>query len=218
MYDIKGLIFDLDGVLVDTAKYHFLAWKRLAKEIGIDFSKEDNEKLKGISRKESLDIILAFGNKDLSLAQREELMAKKNDWYLEFINLMDPSEILPGVLSFINDSKKNGYKIALGSASKNALLILQILDIGQLFDVIIDGNISSNSKPNPEVFLKGAEGLGLKSSECIVFEDAVAGIEAGLNAGMICIGIGNPEVLKDAHLVFDGFKNLDLEKDIIDKI
>jgi len=174
---IKGFLFDLDGVIVDTAKYHFLAWKRLADELGISFTEEDNERLKGVSRMRSLDIILELDNRELDSRIKEALASKKNAWYVDFITKMTPDEILPGALEFMQNAKEKGIKIALGSASKNAQTILDRLKISDYFDAIISGNEVSKAKPDPEVFLKGAEALGLKANECVVFEDAEAGID-----------------------------------------
>jgi beta-phosphoglucomutase len=215
---IKGLIFDLDGVIVDTAKYHFHAWKRLANSLGIDFTEEDNEQLKGVSRRGSIDKILNWGGLSISETEIEDLMLKKNEWYLELMGIIDASEILPGVARILNEAKDLDYKIALGSASKNASLILNQVNLTSLFEVVIDGNVVTKSKPDPEVFLKGAEGLGLANEECVVFEDSISGIDAALAGGMKAVGIGHPETLYKAHLNLEGFANLELQKDIIDKL
>lgn len=198
---IKGCIFDLDGVVVDTAKYHFLAWKRLANELGFDFTEEQNERLKGVSRVRSLEILLEIGNKSATQEQKDEYAAKKNEWYLEYITKMTPAEILPGVLDLFQELKQNGIKRALGSASKNAKIILEQIGMMDDFDAIIDGNSVSKAKPDPEVFLKGAEALDLEPMECVVFEDAEAGVEAAKNADMLCVGIGSPTVLGQADIV-----------------
>lgn len=208
MIDIKACIFDLDGVIVDTAKYHFLAWKRLAAELGFDFSEAHNERLKGVSRMRSLEILLEVGGVHLSDEEKEKAATKKNKWYVEYIKQLKPEEILPGVSSFLAELRELGLKIALGSASKNAPLILERLDLNQFFDVVIDGSKVTHAKPNPEVFLKGAEALGLKPEECIVFEDAQAGIEAAKNGNMRCIGIGTPENLRGADYLMPGFKDI----------
>jgi beta-phosphoglucomutase len=203
---IKGFLFDLDGVIVDTAKYHFLAWKRLADELSIPFSENDNERLKGVSRMRSLDIILELGSLNLSEAVKEELAAKKNAWYVEYITNMTPDEILPGALEFIQQARTKDIKIALGSASKNAMTILERLKITDYFDAIISGNEVSKAKPDPEVFLKGAEALSLAPEECLVFEDAEAGVEAAINGRMKCIGIGSKDVLGAADAVVEGLE------------
>jgi beta-phosphoglucomutase len=209
---IKGFLFDLDGVIVDTAKYHFLAWKRLADELNISFTEEDNERLKGVSRMRSLDIILEIGDLELEDRVKEELAHKKNTWYVEFITKMAPDEILPGALEFMQQAKESGIKIALGSASKNAQTILDRLSISDYFDAIISGNEVTQAKPDPEVFLKGANELGLKPSECIVFEDAEAGIEAAINGNMKSIGIGSSDILGKADLVVDGLHDISVER------
>jgi beta-phosphoglucomutase len=209
---ISGCIFDLDGVIVDTAKYHYLAWKKLATILNIDFTEADNERLKGVSRMASLEIILEIGNRVYDEKTREEYASLKNKWYLDYINRMTPDEILPGSLEFISELKNSGIKVALGSASRNTPLILERLGIGSLFDGIADGNVVSKAKPDPEVFLTAAKMIGVPSEECIVFEDAVAGVEAALKAGMRCVGIGSEKTLKDAHFVVSGLDKLNLRK------
>lgn len=206
MKKIKGCIFDLDGVIVNTAKYHYLAWKRLADELGFDFTEKDNERLKGVSRMRSLEILLSVGRINASEEEKIKMAAKKNKWYVEYISKLDKSEILPGVENFINMIKNEGIKVAIGSASKNTMLILNRLGIKDLFDVIIDGNKVSKAKPDPEVFLLGAKGLNLAPEECIVFEDSEAGIEAAIRGNMHSIGIGNPDILKKAEKVIPGFE------------
>lgn len=212
MHNIKAIIFDLDGVLVDTAKYHYLAWKRLAEELNIIFSLQDNERLKGVSRMQSLEIILELGNISLDTATKIELAEKKNIWYVDYISKLTPDDILPGVIGFLKSTKLDNIKIALGSASKNSMLILNKLNLTDYFDAIIDGTKVSKAKPDPEVFLKGAEELNVLPSECIVFEDAEAGVEAAINAGMYCIGIGSKNILKEANLVFSGFSDMTFDK------
>lgn len=192
---MKGAIFDLDGVLVDTAKYHFQAWQRLANFMDIEFTEDDNEHLKGVSRAESLERILAKGNVQKTQAEKEELMNLKNNWYLELVNQMTADEALPGAIHFLTDCKSKGIKIALGSSSRNAPLILDKLGISDMFDAIVDGNVVSESKPDPKVFLTAAEKLGLNPSECIVFEDAISGVQAAKTGGFFCVGIGTKEVL-----------------------
>ena len=202
-------IFDLDGVLVDTAKYHYLAWKRLAEELGFDFSEQHNERLKGVSRMASLDMLLDVGViKDLPEEEKQNLAAKKNTWYVAYINRMTPNEILPGVLDFLHQLKAAHVKMALGSASRNAPLILERTGLARFFDAIIDGNAITRAKPDPEVFLLGVQALGAPASRCIVFEDAEAGVEAALRAGMKCVGVGNPDILHKATVVIPGFKGL----------
>lgn len=205
---MKAALFDLDGVIVDTAKYHYLAWKRLAHDLGIDFSEDDNEKLKGVSRVESLELILKMGGKTLSAEEKERYMASKNDWYVEMIRQMDASEALPGAVEYLDALRERGVKIALGSASKNAPEILERLGITEKFDAIIDGNKVSRSKPDPEVFTAGADAVGTPYADCVVFEDAVAGVEAAKRGGMYAVGIGSPEVLTRADRVVPGLHAL----------
>lgn len=213
MKKIKGLLFDLDGVIVDTAQYHYLAWKRLADRLEINFTKEDNERLKGVSRMRSLEIILEIGGIEISAKEKESLCEEKNNFYLEYIYKLREEELLPGVCKFLTDARNKGFKISLGSASKNSQLILERLNITQLFDAIIDGTKVSRAKPDPEVFVKGAEALGLSCGECIVFEDAVSGIEAAHNAGMLGVGVGASWMLPkaDTHILsFDGLSVEDI--------
>lgn len=210
MSTIKACIFDLDGVVVDTAKYHYLAWKRLANELGFDFSEEQNEMLKGVSRMDSLEILLKLGNKSFDEKTKEELAAKKNSWYVEYITKMTEDEILPGVKDFMTKLRQAGIKISLGSVSKNSMTILNSINLVEYFDAIIDGTKITHAKPDPEVFLKGAEALNVTPSECVVFEDAAAGIQGAVNAGMHSVGIGSPAILNKADKVVPGFKDMDL--------
>lgn len=211
MHQIKGFLFDLDGVIVDTAIYHYQAWRRMANELGFDISEEFNERLKGVSRMESLEIILHQGGITLPDDRKVELATQKNSWYLELVSHMTPNDILPGVPEFFAQVRQAGLKTALGSVSKNAGLILERIGMKEAFDAIIDGNKIVNGKPDPEVFLKGAEELGLLPAECVVFEDAVAGVEAAKRAGMLAVGIGSPDVLTQADLVVPSLEGLTLE-------
>jgi len=212
----KGFIFDLDGVIVDTAKYHYLAWKALAKSIGIDFTHQQNEQLKGISRESSLKKILEWGNKTLPNNEFLRLMAKKNEEYLSYISNMDESEILPDVTKTLNYLSKQNQPIALGSASKNSKQILKKVNLLHQFDAIVDGNDVTKAKPNPEVFLKAANKINVSAEDCVVFEDSVAGIQAANTANMISIGIGEASILNEADLVFKDFTEISSE--FIDKI
>lgn len=206
---IRGFLFDLDGVLVDTAQYHFLAWQRMAAELGIHFGEAENEQLKGVSRAESLNRILAWGGKSLSDAEKQHWMTLKNDWYLELVRGMPADDYLPGAHEFLRASRAAGIKVALGSASKNAPLILERLGWIPLFDALIDGNVVTASKPDPEVFLEGARRLGLKPEECVVFEDSEAGVEAARRGGMKVVGIGHG---LDADLIVSGLDQLTPEQ------
>lgn len=211
MKTISTCIFDLDGVIVDTAKYHYLAWKRLAHELGFEFLEEHNERLKGVSRMTSLDIMLEVGGLTFSQSEKEVMAARKNEWYLEYIYKMTPEEILPGVVDFLVMLRSKGIKISLGSASKNAMLILERVQLQHYFDAVIDGNKALKAKPDPQVFLLAAEELGQNPTSCVVFEDAAAGIEAAKAAGMKCIGIGSPNVLGKADKVVPGFVNATID-------
>ncbi len=208
--EMRAAIFDLDGVIVDTAKYHYLAWKRLANENGFDFSEADNERLKGISRVRSLEILLEIGNLAVDDATKEKMAAQKNGWYVDYIQNMDSSEILPGAMKYLESLRSKGIKTALGSASKNAPLILERLGISALFDSIVDGNKVHLAKPDPEVFLRAASELNIPPVSCVVFEDAEAGVEAAHRAGMGVVGIGKPAVLKEADMVIAGFYQLEV--------
>ena len=197
---IKGFLFDLDGVIVDTAVFHFQAWRRLAQKLGGDFTEEQNEQLKGVSRVDSLKKIIEWTGATVSDEEFQTLMVEKNEWYLELVQGLGPQDALPGALNFLQTAYNQGIKIALGSASKNAPMILEKLGITPLFTAIIDGNNVVNGKPHPEVFLKGAEALGLKPSECVVFEDSIAGVQAAQTGGMSSVGIGDAETLQaDIH-------------------
>ena len=208
IHEMRAAIFDLDGVIVDTAKYHYQAWKRLANQYGFDFTEADNERLKGVSRTRSLEILLEIGNLNVGEAAKQSMAAQKNDWYVEYIQNMDASEILPGASEYLQSLHNRGVKTAIGSASKNAPLILERLGIRSLFDVVIDGTKVVQAKPDPEVFLRAACELEVPPASCIVFEDAEAGIEAAHRAGMGAVGIGKPILLKEADMVMAGLYQL----------
>lgn len=205
----KAFIFDLDGVIVDTAKYHFLAWQKLANQLGIEFTHEHNEELKGVSRVRSLDIILELGNVQASQEDKNKWLVQKNEEYLSYLVDMDESEILPGVLKVLEYLKSKNQFIALGSASKNARPILEKTNIMPFFDAIVDGNDVSNAKPDPEVFLRAAQLVGVLNENAIVFEDSVAGIQAANIANMISVGIGDATVLHEAKYNFKDFTFID---------
>ena len=206
-----GFIFDLDGVIVDTAKYHYLAWKNLANELGFELTKEQNELFKGVSRKKSLEILLKLGNVETTQEQFNTWMVEKNTDYLAYIEKMDASEILPNVPKVLDFLKSNNIPISLGSASKNAVPILEKVNLLGYFNAIVDGNSVTKAKPNPEVFLKAAEKLNVLPENCIVFEDAVAGIKAANTASMISIGIGDKQVLHEADYVFTDFTTMGID-------
>lgn len=207
-----GFLFDLDGVLVDTAKYHYLAWKRLADELNIPFDEKDNERLKGVSRMASLEIILELGHREMSPAEKEACCTSKNQWYVEYISRLKKEELLPGVEDFLRSAREAGVGIALGSASKNSPLILERLGITPLFDAIVDGTRVHRAKPDPEVFLTGASDLKLPPEHCVVFEDAAAGIEAAHRGGMHAVGIGDPEILAAADIILPGFAGVTVQQ------
>jgi beta-phosphoglucomutase len=194
-------IFDLDGVLVDTAVYHYQAWKKLANSLGFDFSHAQNEQLKGVNRMRSLDKILDWGGIVKSQEEKEELAALKNTWYVDMINRMSASEVLPGSLELLQALHGRGIKIALGSASKNSALILERTNLTHFFDAIVDGNAVTTSKPDPEVFIKGAELLNAAAEDCIVFEDAAAGVEAAIAAKMAVVGVGEARNLPGTDMI-----------------
>jgi len=205
-----GFIFDLDGVIVDTAKYHFLAWKKLADELDIAFTEKDNELFKGVSRKRCLEILLEMGNVNATQEQIDAWLFEKNEDYLSYIGKMDETEILPDVPKVLDYLKERQIPMALGSASKNARPILEKVNLLSYFDTLVDGNAVTKAKPDPEVFLIAAENLGVKPENCVVFEDALAGIEAANEARMISVGIGEPEVLVAAKYNFTDFTQIDL--------
>ncbi|KGL59508.1 MULTISPECIES: beta-phosphoglucomutase [unclassified Polaribacter] len=207
----KGFIFDLDGVIVDTAKYHYLAWKKLANELGFEFTKEQNELFKGVSRKRCLEILLEIGKLEATQKQFDTWMIEKNADYLAYIDNMDESEILPEVPKILEFLKGNDIPIALGSASKNARPILEKVGLLSYFDIIVDGNNVLKAKPDPEVFLLAAKQLGVNASDCVVFEDAVAGIQAANSANMISIGIGDYKILNEAKFNFQNFTQISIK-------
>ncbi len=212
----KAFIFDLDGVIVDTAKYHYKAWKKLANDLGFDFTETQNELLKGVSRTKSLEILLDIGKVTLPENEKQKIMSEKNEHYLEFISKMGQEEILEGIYEVLLFLKEQKIPFSLGSASKNARLILEQLDLIDLFDAIVDGNDVIKAKPDPEVFLIAAQKLGIDPQDCIVVEDAIAGVEAANLAGMTCIGIGNKDALFEADYIFNSTTGLTI--DLIKKL
>jgi beta-phosphoglucomutase len=198
---IEACIFDLDGVIVDTAHYHFLAWRRLAEELGFELTPADNEQLKGVSRMKSLDIVLQLGGVTANEEERQQLANRKNAWFNDYVEKMKPEEIFPGVMSLIENIKGTGRKVGLASSSKNAKTVIRLLDIENAFDAIVDGTMITHSKPHPEIFLLTARLMNVPPESCLVFEDAEAGVQAALTAGMKCIGVGSHEQLGAAHRV-----------------
>ena len=206
---MKAFIFDLDGVLVDTAKYHYIAWKTIGTSFNFNLTETQNESLKGISRTDSLDLMLEWAGTEMNLEQKEVLLRQKNEHYLELIQEMDRTEILPGVLTILDFAKDNNVPVALGSASKNAQLILKKLDLLPYFDSIVDGTHVTHSKPNPEVFLLGAKNLKTPAKQCVVFEDAAAGVAAAKAAQMVAVGIGDAKELATADYIFSSLESID---------
>lgn len=188
----QAVIFDLDGVIVSTDEFHFWAWKRLTEREGIYFDRRINEKLRGISRMQSLEIILEEASREYGVAEKQRMAAEKNEYYIELINSqLNPSHILPGVMTLLPCLKRKQIRIAVGSSSRNALLILEKIGLDAYFDVVVDGNEIKKSKPDPEVFLLAAEKLGVPAENCLVVEDADSGVEAALAGGMSVLGVGS---------------------------
>lgn len=208
---IKGYIFDLDGVIVDTAKYHYNAWRKLANSLGFDITEEQNENLKGVSRVESLLYILSLGNLTFSEEKMAEMAELKNTWYVDSISNMDKTELLPGSEELIIEIKAKGYKISLGSASKNSIRILKATGLIDYFDAIIDGTKTTESKPHPQVFLMGAEALHLQPEECVVFEDSINGIKAANTGGFVSIGVGDKTILQEADVIIPSLAGVTID-------
>lgn len=204
----KGLIFDLDGVIVDTAHFHFLAWRKAAEQVGFALTPELNEKLKGVSRVDSLKKILEWAGAEVSQQEFDLLADNKNADYLTYVEAMTEGDILPGVREFLETVRGWGYPVALGSASKNAPKILEKTGLTAYFDAIVDGNSVTKAKPDPEVFLVAAGKLGVNASDCVVFEDSEAGVTAANDAQMTSVGIGDTSNLGHAHFVFRDFNEI----------
>ncbi len=209
---IKAIIFDLDGVITDTAEYHYLGWKRMAKEAGLDFDRNINENLRGVSRQKSLEIILEHNGKTISTELFSELMSKKNTYYKMYLDDITEKDYLPGIKDFIEKVRERGIKTAIASASKNAAKVIKNLNAMSLFDYIADGNSVINTKPAPDLFLFAAEKLAEKPSESVVFEDAQAGIEAAINGGFLCVGIGPQERVGKANIRYETTKDINLNQ------
>ena len=205
---IRGFIFDLDGVLTDTAEYHYRGWKRLADEEGIPFTREDNEHLRGIPRRESLMLILK--ERTYPEEKIQEMMERKNNYYLEFIREVSPKDLLPGARELLEEIRQAGLKSALGSASKNAPDVIRRLGIADLLDAISDGNSVERQKPAPDLFLHAARQLNLTPDECVVVEDAAAGIEAARAGGFHTVGLGPCERVGDANVILDSLEGVRL--------
>lgn len=212
----KAFIFDLDGVIVDTARFHFAAWQEIANQIGIHFSEKENEQLKGVSRVNSLDLILKWANKTITQEEKDVYLKEKNEIYLSNVEKLTKEDVLPGVLDIINYLRENGYKVGLGSASKNARPVLGKLAISELFDAIVDGTNVTRSKPDPQVFAMGAEILKVSPEECLVIEDSLSGLEAAQLIKMKTIGVGGSIELEIADYTYDNLAEIDT--DLLTKI
>ena len=212
---IKAVIFDLDGVIVSTDEYHYLAWKMIADQQSILFNREINENLRGVSRMESLEIILRNSSKQYSAFEKEGLAFAKNERYKELLNQVNPGDILVGVMSLLKALKERNIKTAIGSSSRNAVLILEKIGLKNAFDAIADGNDIKKSKPDPEVFLLAAQKLGVLPAECIVVEDAYAGIDAAIAAGMVNIGVGFAASYEKASFKCGDLSCLDLNEVLV---
>ena len=210
MRKIKAFIFDLDGVITDTSEFHYQAWQRLANEEGIPFSREENEKLRGVGRPESLAIMLK--GRVISEATAQAWMDRKNNYYVELVHTVTPKNILPGVIGLLNEIKAAGILTALASASKNAPLVIEKLSLQPYFQVVVDGLTVTRSKPAPDLFLKAAELLDVAPDTCVVVEDATSGVEAGLAAGMLTLGLGPLERVGMADLALPDLSHTSLKE------
>ncbi len=209
---MKAFIFDLDGVIVDTARLHYQAWRELAQKLGFDFTEKDNERLKGVSRMRSLEILLEIGGIKASEEEKLRMAEEKNQRYRELVMQLTPEDMLPGAKDFLDRARELGLKLALASASKNTPLILERIGLNSFFDAVVDGNRVKKAKPEPDVFLVAAQDLGVEPQKCVVFEDAIAGVEAAHRGGMKAVGIGDKNVLSEADLVVHGLDEITPEQ------
>lgn len=216
MEELKGFIFDLDGVITDTAEYHYLGWKKLADEENMEFDREFNEKFRGVSRMECLDLLLEANDRKVTPKERKELAERKNNYYREYLKNISKDNLLDGIEEVLNTLKDKGYKLAIASASKNTSTVVKRLDIKDMFETISDGFSVKNSKPAPDLFLHTAEKLNLEPEECVVFEDAAAGVDAAIAANMTAVGIGPEKRVGHAHYRYDSVQDIELEKIIKD--
>ena len=212
MPDIKACLFDLDGVICNTSNFHYLAWKRLANELGFDIGTEQNDSMKELGRMEALEKMLEWGKKSFTYAEKEQLANQKQQWYLENLQHLSPDDILPGIPELLADLAQRKIKTILGTSSKHAKTVLELLQLSHFFAEVIDGNSLLHVKPHPEVYLKASAAAGCSASECIVFEDAADGIAAGIAAGCFVVGVGNMKSLKKAHLVISSFDDMSFEE------
>ena len=211
MAKILGVILDLDGVVTDTAEYHFQAWKKLADEENVPFSREENEQLRGVSRRRSLELLLGEHRSRFSEAQMVEMMARKNGYYQKMLETITPDDFLPGAKALLDELKQRGLKVAIGSASRNTKTVLSRLGILEIFDGISDGYSVTRAKPAPDVFVYAAGTLGVPVVNCVVVEDAESGVEAALAGGMLAVGVGPAERVGKAHFRFDTTADIDLD-------
>lgn len=207
---IRGVIFDLDGVLTDTAVHHYQSWRRIAEGVGFALTEKHNEQLKGVSRADSLDIILGWAGATLNDAEKAALLIEKNNHYLDLIASLSSADILPGVVAFLENIRSGGIKTAVGSSSKNAPFILDKLQLTSYFDAVVDGNMVRQTKPDPEVFINAAKLLALPAESCLVIEDADAGVAAARAAGMSVLGITAHGQLAEADFCVQNLLNIDL--------
>jgi beta-phosphoglucomutase len=212
MMTIQAFILDLDGVLTDTAEYHFQAWKRIAEEEDVPFIREDNEQLRGVSRRRSLEILLGDHRHRYTESQMQELMARKNGYYQEMLRQITEEDFLPGASALLDDLRARGFKIAIGSASKNTKTVLRQLGISDLFDVIADGYSVERSKPAPDLFLYAAAEMDVDPARCVVVEDAASGVRAALDGGMIAVGVGPEARVGEAHFRYDSTADIELSE------
>lgn len=217
MARVKAFILDLDGVITDTAKYHFRAWKRLADEEGIPFTREDNEQLRGVSRRRSLELLLGQRIADYDERQMQEMMDRKNGYYQQLLETITEDEFLPGARDLIDEIRDRGFKVAVGSASRNTRIVLEKLGITDSFDGIADGHSVTRAKPAPDIFVHAAGQLGLPTENCVVIEDAESGVQAALTGGMIAVGIGPEERVGQAHFRYDTTGDVNLDEILDDR-
>ena len=210
----RGAVFDLDGVLVNTARFHYLAWKELAEKLGFELTLTQNERLKWVSRRESLEILLQIGGRQkcFSKEEKERMAAWKNDRYVAQVMHMSDADLLDGAVDLLQRLRSMGIKTALGSASKNAPIVLKATGLLPLFDAVIDGNQVSRAKPDPQVFLLGADAIGLRPAACVVFEDSMSGLTAAKRAGMCAVAIGDPKTLCNADAVYADLPSVEIER------
>jgi beta-phosphoglucomutase len=211
-FPYAAVIFNLDGVLVDTSVHHYIAWRRLANELGFDFSAQQHESLRGLSRMASLEKILEWGQVYLSEAEKLHLADVKNNWYTQLIADVKPHNVLPAVLPLLHDLRDNGVELALSSASRSARNVLQSTELASYFQVIIDGFSTRKSKPDPECFLLASKALGRSPGDCLVFEDSLLGVKAAIFGAFTVVGVGSEDYLHEAHLVIPGFERFPFEK------